>query len=157
MIYLFCSCMVLFSALIFLIPPSSPPLIRCVSPLFPWMLSSFSPLISPHYLLFLFSLLPSPPLPGTCSLNCVYSAQQLLFAIFGLRLLINLKNIFLPYFRCSNAVCCTVTKERASGDDKTEGRDERQPLQTGQSHPQRLPYARLLHTVTPHQITDRSN
>jgi hypothetical protein len=98
------------------------------------------------------SLLPPPP-SGTCSLNCVYSAQQLLFAIFGLRLLINLQGIFLPYLRCSHAVCCTCapTKERFANDDKTEGRDERQPLQTGQSHPQHLPCARLLHSVTSHR------
>lgn len=67
-------------------------------------------------------------------MNCIYSAQQLLFVIFGLRLLINLQGIFLPYLRCSNIVCCTAAKERSADDDKTEGRDERQPLQTGQSN-----------------------
>ena len=84
------------------------------------------------FLLLTYPFLPSIfPIPGTCSDDCIYHAQQLLLTIFVLRFLINLEAIFMPYFRCMCTYCCACCYGKTLKEDKSANRDETPLLQTG--------------------------
>ena len=65
---------------------------------------------------------------GTCSSSCLFNAQQLLFAIFILRFLLNIEEVLHPYLR----MCYTTSAAGDTGD-----MEERQALNSGE--PSRRP------------------